>query len=112
VNALATFYVYMLRCGDGSLYLGHTDDLETRMEHHDIGDFSEYTARRRPLTLVWSHEVPTRDDAFALERKLKKWSRAKKEALIVGDWKRISDLAHGRRPSLDAGSPSANPCSG
>ncbi len=45
-----------------------------------------YTAGRRPVKLVWSECFPTRDEAFAAERRIKGWSRAKKEALIAGDW--------------------------
>jgi hypothetical protein len=58
-----------------------------------------YTARRRPIALVWSERFPTRDEAFAAERKLKGWSRAKKEALIAGDWALVSDLARNRQGS-------------
>ena len=90
------FYAYLLRCNDGSYYAGHTDDLETRMAQHGAGAFGGYTARRLPVTLLWSDTFQTRDDAFAAERKLKGWSRAKKEALVAGDWVRVSELARGR----------------
>lgn len=90
------FYAYLLRCNDGSYYAGHTDDLELRMAQHRSGTFGGYTARRLPITLVWSDSFQTRDDAFAAERQLKGWSRAKKEALIASDWERISRLARGR----------------
>jgi predicted GIY-YIG superfamily endonuclease len=91
------FYAYILRCNDGSYYVGHTDDIELRLAQHQRGELGGYTARRRPVALVWTDMFPSRDDAFAAERKLKGWSRAKKEALIAGDWALISQLARGRR---------------
>jgi tRNA/rRNA methyltransferase len=83
----------MLRCGDGSYYVGHTDDLESRVAAHSLGEIPGYTLRRLPVTLVWSQELPSRYEALAAERQLKGWSRAKKEALIAGDWGRISELS-------------------
>ena len=91
------FHAYMLRCADGSFYIGHTDDLELRMAHHVHGTFGGYTARRRPVTLVWTENFPTRIEALEAERQLKGWSRAKKLALIEGDWDRISVLARNRQ---------------
>jgi predicted GIY-YIG superfamily endonuclease len=90
------FYAYLLRCSDGSYYVGHTDDLEQRMAQHQSGALGGYTARRRPVVLLWSDSFQTRDDAFAVEHKLKGWSRAKKEAMIAGDWDLVSELARGR----------------
>ena len=90
------FYAYLLHCNDGSYYAGHTDNLEQRFAQHQSGALGGYTARRRPVTLVWWDSFQTRDDAFAVERKLKGWSRAKKEALIAGDWELISQLARSR----------------
>ena len=91
------FYTYLLRCNDGSYYAGHTDDLENRIAQHRTGALGGYTAKRLPVTLVWSDRFPTRDEAFAAERQIKGWSRAKKEALIAGDWSRISALARNRQ---------------
>jgi predicted GIY-YIG superfamily endonuclease len=91
------FTAYLLRCNDGSYYAGHTDDLDQRIAQHQSGALGGYTAKRLPVTLVWSEWYQTRDDAFAVEHKLKGWSRAKKEALIAGDWERISVLARKRR---------------
>ena len=90
------FYTYLLRCSDGSYYAGHTDDLDLRLAQHQSGALGGYTAKRLPVVLVWSDSFPSRDQAFAMERKLKGWSRAKKEALIAGDWERISALAKKR----------------
>jgi len=87
------FHTYILRCNDGSYYAGHTDDLERRFAQHRTGAIGGYTATRLPVTFLWSQSFQTRDDAFAAERKLKGWSRAKKEAMMAGDWKLVSELA-------------------
>lgn len=94
------FYTYLLRCRDGTYYAGHTDDLDQRMAQHTTGDLGGYTSRRMPVTLVWSDRFLTRDEAFAAERKLKGWSRAKKDALIAGDWDLISQLARKQKVGL------------
>ncbi len=92
-----TFWTYLLRCSDGSYYAGHTDHLDVRLAWHATGDLPGYTATRRPVELVWSDNFETRDVAFAAERRIKGWSRAKKEALIAGNWGRISQLARNRQ---------------
>ncbi|WP_295639600.1 GIY-YIG nuclease family protein [Novosphingobium sp.] len=84
------FWVYILRCADGKYYTGHTDDLERRIAQHEVGGFCDFTSRRRPVHLIWSEAVGTRDEALAAELRVKKWSRAKKEALAVGDWDKVS----------------------
>ena len=91
------FHTYLLRCADGSYYAGHTDNLEQRIGQHQTGMTGGYTARRRPVALVWCERFDSRDDAFAAERKIKGWSRAKKEALIAGDWALVSELARNRQ---------------
>ena len=91
------FYAYLLLCNDGSYYAGHTDDIDTRMAQHQTGALGGYTAARRPVTLVWSETFPTRDEALAAELQIKGWSKAKKEALIAGDWNLISFLARNRQ---------------
>ena len=97
-----TFSTYMLRCSDGSYYVGHTDDLEGRVAAHESGLVAGYTQNRRPLALVWSENFPDRDQAFAIERQIKGWSRAKKEALIAGDLELLQSLS--RRVLRDAAS--------
>ena len=92
-----SFYAYLLRCSDGSYYAGHTDDIDLRLAQHNDGTFEGYTSRRRPVDLVWCDMFMTRDDAFWAERKLKGWSRAKKEALVAGDWELIRVLARNRQ---------------
>jgi putative endonuclease len=90
-------YVYMLRCADGSYYVGKTQgSLEERVSQHNVGHFGGYTATRRPATLVFQQEFQQITDAIAAERQLKGWSRAKKEALIRGDYERLHTLARYR----------------
>jgi putative endonuclease len=91
-------FVYMLRCSDGSYYVGSTvgADLEKRIAEHQSGAFPGYTYSRRPVTLVWSEEFDRITDAIAAERQLKGWTKAKKEALIRGDWTRVSALSRRR----------------
>ena len=90
------FWLYMLSCSDGSFYIGHTDDLERRLDEHNAGRFACYTQSRRPLTVVYTQEFPTREEALSAERRIKGWSRAKKVALISGDWALISRLGRGK----------------
>ena len=91
------FHAYILRCRDGRYYTGHTDNLEARIAEHQAGLAADFTARRRPVELVWTQEFPTRHEALASERQIKGWSRAKKEALIRGDWEGLSLLARSRQ---------------
>ncbi|KMS58400.1 TrmH family RNA methyltransferase [Sphingobium cupriresistens] len=101
-----TFHAYMLRCADGSYYLGHTDNLEQRVAQHHSGDIPGYTQSRRPVALIWSQDFGTRDEALSAEQQIKGWSRKKKEALIVGDWDAIRKAA---RKSFDTGLRQAQP---
>ena len=87
------FWTYMLNCRGGKFYVGHTDNLEARLAQHQSGAVEGFTSNLLPVTLVWSAEAPTREEAIAFERRLKGWSRAKKMALIRGDWAAISALA-------------------
>jgi putative endonuclease len=76
---LTIIYVYILRCSDGSYYVGITRGaLETRVLQHDVGTFGGYTVTRRPVTLVWQPEFQYLTDAIAAERRIKGWTRAKK----------------------------------
>jgi predicted GIY-YIG superfamily endonuclease len=91
------FHAYILLCADGSFYTGHTDNLEHRIAEHQCGRCGGYTANRRPVRLVWCRDFPTRYDALIVERQIKGWSRAKKRALIRGDWQQVSMLARNRQ---------------
>jgi predicted GIY-YIG superfamily endonuclease len=95
------FWVYLLRCADGSYYAGHTDDLEKRIGEHMTGACGGYTATRLPVELAWSQECATRIEALGFERQIKGWSRAKKEALARGDWGEVSRLAKGKPGKQD-----------
>ncbi|MGC2457207.1 MAG: GIY-YIG nuclease family protein [Gallionellaceae bacterium] len=90
------FWVYILRCADGSYYTGHTDFLEKRMGEHQTGTCDGYTRDRRPVELAWSQECATREEALSAEMQLKGWSRKKKEALMQGDWQEINKLGRGK----------------
>jgi len=78
-------YVYVLRCADGSYYVGHTDNLSLRLNEHQSGAGANFTAARRPVEMVYAEEHPTPVHAQRRELQLKRWSRAKKEALIAQD---------------------------
>ncbi|MBT9465151.1 MAG: methylmalonyl Co-A mutase-associated GTPase MeaB [Hydrogenophaga sp.] len=90
------FHVYLLLCRDGTYYAGHTDELEARLLQHQVGD-TGYTATRKPVQLVWQGEFESREGALAFEQQIKGWSRAKKEALIAGDWERVQALARSKQ---------------
>lgn len=90
------FTLYILECRDGTLYIGHTDNLDERMSQHDSGMADSYTSTRRPLRLIHAQEFESRYEALAMERKLKGWSRAKKLGYITGDWNAIRVLARGK----------------
>jgi predicted GIY-YIG superfamily endonuclease len=78
-------FVYILRCADDALYIGETSDLDRRLEKHLDGSACSFTASRRPVALVYSESHLSRAMALRRERQLKKWTRAKKAALIDGD---------------------------
>jgi len=91
-------WIYILRCSDGSYYVGSVrGDLERRFAEHQSGAFGGYTAARLPVTLVYSENFARIEDAVAAERRLKGWSRAKKEALIAGQLDRLPALASRKR---------------
>ncbi|AKU14791.1 GIY-YIG nuclease family protein [Luteipulveratus mongoliensis] len=97
-------WTYILQCSDGSYYVGSTQDLDRRLAQHQMGEGAAYTRWRRPVELVWSQEFARVDEAFALEKQVQNWSRAKREALIAGEFDRLPALARKprrvRRPPL------------
>lgn len=91
---MTTFWVYILRCADGSYYTGHTDNLERRLAEHKTGSIPAcFTASRLPVELVFSQVFPTREEALCAERQIKGWGCLKKEAMMRGDWNEVSRLA-------------------
>jgi putative endonuclease len=96
-----SFWVYILRCSDGSYYTGHTDNLEKRITEHQAGESEGYTLTRLPVALMFSQDFPTRDQALACEIQIKGWSRKKKEAMMREDWSEVSRLA--KSPSTGSG---------
>ena len=93
---MKTYWVYMLLCRDGSFYVGVTSNIDVRVAQHAEGaERRHYTYSRRPLELVYGASFPTPEEAIQAEKQLKGWSRAKKAAMIRGDWKRIRELASG-----------------
>jgi putative endonuclease len=91
----------MLCCADGSFYVGSARlGLEQRVGEHNSGTYGGYTSTRRPVTLVWAEHFQLITDAIAAERRIKGWSRAKKEALIRGDYDAIKTLSkRGTKPA-------------
>ncbi len=101
-------HVYMLRCSDGSYYVGSARrGLDRRLSEHNDGTYGGYTAKRLPVIIVWSEHFLNITDAIAVERQIKGWSRVKKEALIRGDFGALRAHANevannqGRCPSFE-----------
>jgi putative endonuclease len=92
-------WVYILRCADGSYYTGLTkqEEPKAREWEHNEGIYEDaYTSTRRPVKLVYAENFDLVVDAIAAERRIKGWSRAKKEALMAGDWQRLMELSKRR----------------
>jgi len=88
------YYVYILRCSDNSLYVGITNDVERRLNEHNEGKLKNaYTFKRLPVKLEWSQEFTEPNQAIAWEKKLKGWSKQKKEALIKDNFNLIQSLS-------------------
>jgi len=97
---MAASWTYILLCSDGSYYVGCTTNLLQRFGEHQAGTHDGYTAARRPVTMVWSEEFPSLDQAIDWERRLKRWSRKKKEAVIRGEFELLPSLSKkGFKPS-------------
>ena len=92
-------FVYILRCADGSFYVGSArgESLDKRIGEHQSGAYPGHTYHRRPVELVYADWFEQITDAIAAERQIKGWSRAKKEALIAKNWDRLQTLA--KRPT-------------
>ena len=88
-----SFYVYILKCSDGSYYTGHTDDADVRLAAHQDARSDSWVSKRLPVELMFIETAETREEALAFEQQIKRWSRVKKEALIARDWERLQLLA-------------------
>ena len=93
------YVVYILECSDGSYYTGSAANLTKRLWEHEMGASPvAYTYSRRPVKLVWtSEEVARYSDALLFERQIKGWSRAKKEALIRGNYEAVHEVVKQKR---------------
>jgi putative endonuclease len=89
-------WTYLLRCGDGSYYAGSTRDLEQRVWQHSTGQGAKYTSKRLPVELVFAAEFDNIGDAYAFEKQIQGWSRAKREALIASDFNKLPELSKKR----------------
>ena len=94
--ATTPYFVYILECSDGTLYVGSTSDLVRRERAHNEGPGAKYTSGRRPVRVVYSEIYGSRSTAQKREAQLKRWSRAKKKALVEGDEQRLHALAKRR----------------
>jgi len=92
-STITKAWVYIVECSDHSYYVGSTTDLEGRISDHNTGRYKGYTSSRLPVILLWSQEFPDIRYAFEFERNIKKWSRAKKEALMKGDFELLHLLS-------------------
>lgn len=99
-----TSFVYILECSDGSYYVGSVrgNSVESRIEAHNTGHYGGYTASRRPVEVMFVEHFERITDAIAAERKIKGWSRAKKEALFASDFEQLRVLSS-RRKKNDEG---------
>lgn len=92
---MKTYNVYILRCSDKSYYTGITNDLDRRIIEHNNGiDKKSYTFNRRPVELVYKESFQNPNDAIVWEKRIKGWSRKKKEALINGDFEELKRLSN------------------
>ncbi|MCU4673699.1 GIY-YIG nuclease family protein [Microbacterium fluvii] len=89
-------WMYILECSDRSLYVGSTVNLEQRLWQHEVGEGAEYTKRRRPVRLIYSEEFERIDEAYAREKQVQGWGRAKRLALVHGRLERLNALS--RKP--------------
>ncbi len=87
------FFVYILKCADGSYYTGHTDNMESRLSAHQQGLGGFYTAKRLPVELIYVETCGTRYEAISNEQRMKKWNKKKKEALGKQDWSGLREAA-------------------
>jgi predicted GIY-YIG superfamily endonuclease len=91
-----TWVVYILACNDGSFYVGHTQDVSARFQLHLAGKAAKHTATHPPDKILFQESFTTEQDAIRRELQLKRWSHAKKEALIAGNQDKLRRLSKSR----------------
>jgi len=89
-------FVYILRCADDTFYVGHSDDIASRVRTHNDGFGSRYTAARLPVRVVYSESCASLQAAVSRERQLKRWSAKKKAALVAGNLANLKSLSKSR----------------
>lgn len=91
---MKSYYVYILKCSDGSYYTGITNDLDRRLLEHKTGfNKNSYTYKRRPVEIKFSYQFLDVNQAIAFEKQIKGWSRKKKEAIINDNWEKLCEFA-------------------
>ena len=93
-------YTYILECSNGQYYVGSTTDLERRLQEHQAGLGSNFTKKHLPVKLVYYEEYQSVEEAFCREKQLHGWSRAKKEALIKGEFDKLPGLSASTVPEF------------
>ena len=88
--------MYILKCSDGSYYIGHSNSLEERIRAHNAGRAAKWTACRLPVMLVYKETYQSEQQSIRRECQIKRWSHQKKEALISGDIKTLKILSKSR----------------
>ena len=91
------FTTYILLCGNDEYYVGSTEDIRRRLHEHQTKNGGRFTKLHQPVKLVYTEEYDTYHQAFKRERQLHGWSRAKKEALIAGDIKKLKELSKSKK---------------
>lgn len=88
------YYFYILRCSDNSLYCGQTNNLERRIHEHNYSKnkSAKYLRVKKPVKLIFCEKYETLQGAMRREWQIKHWTRAKKEALINGDFELLKKL--------------------
>lgn len=77
----SSWFVYMVKCKDGSIYTGISNDVEDRIKEHNSGEGAKYTASRKPVQLIFQEKHPDKSSAFKREIQIKRWSKVRKEEL-------------------------------
>ena len=94
---MKSYFVYIIECNDKSYYTGITNDISRRIDEHNSGGVkNSYTYTRRPVNLLFSQEFNDVEQAIVFEKKIKKWSRSKKEAMIRGNFDLLQILSECR----------------